>query len=41
MNEDEGLDEGLKHTQSKESPCTEETRDGKHQPLQHKVRTIN
>ena len=34
MDEDQGLDEGLKHTQSKESPRREETRNGKHQPLQ-------
>ena len=35
MDEDQGLDEGLKHTQSKESPRREETRDGKHHPLLH------
>ena len=31
--EDQGLDEGLKHTQSKESPHREETSDGKHYPF--------
>ena len=36
MDEDQGLDEGLKHTQSKESPRSEETMNGKHKPLQHK-----
>ena len=35
MDEDQGLDEGLKHTQSKESPRREETRDGKYHPLLH------
>ena len=35
MDEDQGLDEGLKHTQSKESPRREETRNSKLQPLQH------
>ena len=34
MDEDQGLDEGLKHT-SKESPHREETRDGKYHPLLH------
>ena len=28
MDEDQGLDGGLKHTQSTESPCRDETRDG-------------
>ena len=35
MDEDQGLDEGLKHTQFKESPRREETRNGEHQPLEH------
>ena len=41
MDEDQGLDEGLKHTQSKESPRREETRNGKHQPLQHMYNKLN
>ena len=39
--EDQGLDEGLKHTQSKESPHREETSDGKHHPLLHTVYKLN
>ena len=31
--DNQGLDEGLKHTQSKESPRREETSDGKHHPF--------
>ena len=30
MDEDQGFDEGLKHTQSKESPRREGTRDGRY-----------
>ena len=41
LDEDQGLDEGLKHTQSKESPRREETRNGKHQPLQHMYNKLN
>ena len=33
--------QGLKHTQSKESPRREETRNGKHQPLQHMYNKLN